>query len=365
MKYLFLILSTILFSSCSESSSSEDDLSSGNKRESITSVVSSPFKDKYFFQQWYINKDLKFYYNNDIYANAHINPSDILKTYSGKGIKIAVIDSGLDIYHEDLENAIVKSYSMVNDTSNVSPDYGGNHGTSVTGIIAARSNNIGIKGIASDSEIFFLKYKDVMSDEDTIEIFNKAAEWGADIINCSWGTGTVSEVVKETIIDLAKKGRNGKGISIVFSSGNKDESIIGDESNINEVISVGASNKFNQRADYSNFGENLDVLAPGGKYVGITSLDIMGPIGKGKKDLNYLLADSAEGFIGTSASTPIVSGVIALMLEKEPSLSRIEIENILKNTADKIGNLEYYKGRNDYYGYGKINLNNIMISIEK
>ena len=51
------------------------------------------------------------------------------------------------------------------------------------------------------------------------------------------------------------------------------------------------------------------------------------------------------------------------MLEKNPNLTRIEIENILKNTSDKIGNRPYLKGRNDFYGYGKINLENIMLSI--
>ena len=65
-------------------------------------------------------------------------------------------------------------------------------------------------------------------------------------------------------------------------------------------------------------------------------------------------------FIGTSSSAPIVSGAIALLLEKYPTLTRIEVENILKNTSDKIGSISYKNGKNDYYGYGKINLYNML-----
>jgi len=86
----------------------------------------------------------------------------------------------------------------------------------------------------------------------------------------------------------------------------------------------------------------------------------MGSDGISSLDQNYLLYDDFNSFIGTSASAPIVSGVIALMLEADPSLSRVEIEEILKNTSDKIGGVGYENLRNDYYGYGKINLNNIM-----
>jgi len=65
-------------------------------------------------------------------------------------------------------------------------------------------------------------------------------------------------------------------------------------------------------------------------------------------------------FVGTSASAPIVSGIVALMLEKDPNLTRAEIEDILKKSADKIGNIVYVNGRNDYYGYGKVNATKIF-----
>ena len=202
-----------------------------------------------------------------------------------------------------------------------------------------------------------------MSDSETVELFTKAEEFGADIINNSWGTGDVSQAVKDKIVDLAKNGRGGKGTIIVFAVGNKDINIGNDESAIPEVISVGATDKKNVRASYSNHGTNLDVMAPGGYDLGITTLDDMGTVGIATFTDNYLLYNDTNRFRGTSASAPIVSGIVALMLEKNPNLTRSEVENILKNSADKIGEFPYSSGRNDYYGYGKVNLEKIMNSI--
>ncbi|MBU1658103.1 S8 family serine peptidase [bacterium] len=313
--------------------------------------------EPYYSQQWYLDYNDTIYTQNAIDENAHINVQNTLRSYSGKGIKIAIIDDGLDTIHEELEGAISNTYDIVTKTSNVShtnqSDY---HGTAITGIIGARVNSKGIAGIASKSQIIFLKHKENMSDSDTIELFNKAEEFGADIINCSWGTYDVSQSVKDKIVDLANNGRDGKGTLIVFATGNNNQDMGNDESSIPEVIAVGATDKNNLRAWYSNYGKNLDVVAPGGYSIGITTLDPMNSNGLASMDYNYLLYNDSNSFIGTSAAAPIVSGAIALLLEKNPGLTRVEVENILKNSSDKIGNLSYEEGRNDYYGYGKINL---------
>ena len=330
--------------------------SSKDKDHNI-SQITEPF----YYEQWYINKNDNFYTKNQINNDASIHSSNILEKYSGKGVKIAVIDDGLDRYHEDLNNSILYTYNIDTNSTNVSHTNSNNHhGTAVTGIIASRKNNIGILGIAYNSKIIFLKATDETSDSQIIELFNKAEELGADIINCSWGTYDVSDIVKDKIINLSNNGRNGKGIIFVFASGNDDNYMGNDESAILEVISVGATDKDNLRAFYSNYGENLDLVAPGGYTIAITTLDPMNENGVSTINNNYLLSNDVNGFIGTSSSAPIVSSVIALMLEKKPSLTRIEVENILKNNCDKIGNLNYENNRNDYYGYGKINLTKIM-----
>jgi len=333
----------------------------------LKTTLKVDFKEEpYYYQQWYLDKNITFYNENSIDSDANIHTNNLLKIYTGKGVKIAIIDDGLDTTHEDLKNAIIASYDIATHSSNVSPNnFSDFHGTAVTGIIGARVNGKGIQGIASQAEIIFLKYKENMSDSETIELFNKAQEFGADIINCSWGTYDVSPAVKEKIVNLAKNGRGGKGIIIVFAVGNDNQDMGNDESAIPEVISVGATDRYNLRAWYSNYGKNLDIMAPGGYDLGITTLDPMGENGVSSLDSNYLLYDDSESFIGTSASAPIVTGVIALMLEKNPNLTRKEVEDILHNTSDKIGNLDYIDGFNKYYGYGKINLIKIMKVISK
>lgn len=346
LKYIIAFIIIFFFIGCNSNSDSISD-----------KLLLEPLYE----QQWYLNYNQEFYSNNNINNEAHIHSNNLLTKYRGKGIKIAVIDDGLDIYHEDLNGSIIYTYDIVNRDSNVAHlNSDGYHGTAVTGIIASRINDKGIVGVANQSQIIFLKYKENMSDSETIELFNKAEEFGADIINCSWGTYDVSDIVKNKIIDLANNGRDNKGILIVFATGNNDRDILNDESSIPEVISVGSTDKDNLRAWYSNYGENIDILAPGGYDIGITTLDNMGTNGIASINDNYILYNDSNSFVGTSASAPIVSGVIALMLEKNPNLTRVEIENILKNSSDKIGTIPYLNGKNTYYGYGKINLSNII-----
>ena len=336
-------------------------------RDTLINTLGVIFEDEpYYSQQWSINYNSTFYTQNNIDIDAHIHAGDLLKSYDGRGVKIAIIDDGLDAAHEDLEGAIIDTYDISTGTTNVAHsnknDY---HGTAVTGIIGARVNGKGIQGIASKSQIIFIKYKEIMSDSETIELFSKAEAFGADIINCSWGTYHVSQAVKAKIQDLSINGRGGKGTIIVFASGNDDQNMGNDESAIPEVVAVGATDRENLRSYYSNYGKYLDVVAPGGYDIGITTLDDMGNGGSASLDKNYILYNDLNSFIGTSASAPIVSGVIALMLEANSNLTRVEIENILHQSSDKAGHVPYNNGRNNYYGYGKINLTNIMKEISK
>jgi len=353
LKQIIFFITLLFFIGCGEDNS-ESSFADNNDDIKIS-------LEPLYYQQWYLDKNETFYTQNAIDSEAHIHSNDLLTQFSGDGIKIAIIDDGLDVIHEDLSGSIINTYDIATKTSNVShTNQSGYHGTAVTGIIGARVNSKGIVGIASKSQIIFLKYKESMSDSETIELFNKAEEFDADIINCSWGTYDVSDAVKEKIVDLANSGRDGKGTIIVFAVGNDNQDMGNDESSIPEVIAVGATDKDNLRAWYSNYGENLDIVAPGGYYAGITTLDNTGNNGIASVDENYLLYNDSNSFIGTSASAPIVSGAIALMLEKNPNLTRVEVENILKNSSDKVGSVAYTNGRNNYYGYGKINLSNIM-----
>jgi subtilisin family serine protease len=280
-------------------------------------------------------------------ANAGINLEKYYEKYSGKGVKVAIIDDSIDDTHEDLPDMTVLN-QIVQKSSNY-------HGTAVSGIIAAQSNNVGIRGIAPDAEYLFVKMKPRNTDDEYIALFEQVKEWGADVVNCSWGTNNVGDGVKQKIIQLSTNERDGKGMAIVFATGNEQIDIIHDESGIDEVIAVGATNSENERSYYSNYGTAIDILAPGGlPSNGITTLDPMGSYGRNEG--NYIENIDLFNFSGTSASAPIITGVIALMLEANSELTRDDIEYILHESADKIGDVEYdSNGHNIYYGYGKIN----------
>lgn len=350
MKIFLAIFTFLFFIGCGGGGSSSNN-NQPTIEEKNTSIDLPPLKDIYdsgFKYQWYLEKNDEIYGQYGINDNAHIQAGDYLRRFSGKGVKIAVIDSGMDVTHNDLRNAIKGTYNEQTGTSDVSGD---EHGTEVVGVIGARANDIDMLGVANQSDIYFIKRGDWAYESQIVNMFKKANEFGADIINCSWGTvdatnpnGSVGDTVKEYIQYLANNGRNGKGTLIVFASGNDDIPMGNDESAIPEVIGVGASNAYSLRATYSNYGPNLDVLAPGGNtdYVN-------------EQGIYTLYNNNRTTYVqGTSYSAPIVSGVLALMLEANPNLTRIQVENILKTTSDKIGNINYENGHNVYYGYGKI-----------
>lgn len=313
-----------------------------------------------YYQQWAIHYDADFYRRNGIDPDASIH-MDGDHRFTGRGVRVAVIDDGLDVTHEDLLGAVYATYDVATNGTDVSPRSDDeNHGTEVTGVIAARNNGVGPVGVAPEAQIYFIRlpFERKIYVDDIVEAFAKAKAWGADVVNCSWGSGDVDDAVRVAIADLAANGRNGKGTVVVFAAGNSGTDIGNDESSLAEVIAVGATNRENLRSYYSNFGQALDVMAPGGEYIGITTLDQMGLPGYGGEDLNYLLYDDYFAFGGTSASAPIVTGVVAQLLQANPNLTFGDVYGVLTCTADKIGNVTYdASGFNPLYGYGKVNAN--------
>lgn len=331
-----------------------------------TSFISNPL----YYQQWSIHYDRAFYESYGISSAASINLDDSGHRFLGRSVKVAVIDDGLDVTHEDLVGAVVATYDVQTKTTNVTPRTAeDNHGTEVTGIIAARNNDKGPVGVAPAAQIYFIRmpFDSTLTESMIIDAFEKAKEWGVDVINCSWGSGDVSAPIKAAIQDVAVNGRGGKGAVVVFSAGNGGFDAIGDpigndESGIDEVIAVGATNIYNERTEYSNYGPQLDIMAPGGEYLGITTLDRTGTAGEESGD--YVYYDSGNAFGGTSASAPIVSGVAALLIEANPNLTREDVYSAITCGADKIGGVAYdYRGHNEYYGYGKINANRSLETV--
>jgi len=139
------------------------------------------------------------------------------------------------------------------------------------------------------------------------------------------------------------------------------------------TIAVGASTDFGVRAAYSRAGPitednaGLDVVAPsGGGWGGIYTTDLVGSAGisNGANDPSGD-ADYTGRFSGTSAASPVVAGIAALMLSKNPNLRAETIRSILRTTADEIGPVPYNDGWNKYYGCGRVNAGNALAAVKE
>lgn len=374
IKFTWLILFIYLFTGCnnilSNSSSSNQQYSDDNQtyyddtksrndfygygKLNLTKLLTQTTtldstaefeKGELFSEQWALHYDEDFYTLNGIDENAHINPTTVYKNFTGSGVTVAIIDDGFDINHPEIRDKIIAKIAFDeygNSSSDVSHTLNREyHGTAVAGIVAAKSDTYGVNGIAPGVNLILIKMPVSLTSSVVIDMFDFAIDNGADVINCSWGTGVVSDIVREKLNSIA----NSNGVVTVFASGNDNINMEGDESAIENVVGVGATEHTNLRVWYSNYGKELDVVAPGGYKYGISTID---PIGtKGISNDGYNRYDEYSNgepvsFIGTSAAAPIVSGAIALLLEANSSLSFDEVMEYLQVSSDKISqNLPY------------------------
>ncbi|QZN76204.1 S8 family serine peptidase [Paenibacillus sp. DR312] len=258
--------------------------------------------------------------------------------YTGAGVKVAVIDTGI-FAHDEL--TIAGGVSTVDYTTSYNDDRG--HGTHVAGIIAAKSGNGGIVGIAPDVELYAVKAIGADGEGTILDVL-EGVEWsiqnGMDIINISLGMDIDSIPFKE-MIDNAYDA----GIVIVGTAGNEQEGIPLDTYTIqypakyDSVIAVGAVDSLNQRGIFSSVGEEVELAAPG--------VDIIS---------TYVKADGTGGYgksSGTSQAAPHVSGMIALLMQKYPTMSNVELREEIKKYAVDLG----APGRDIEYGFGSLSFN--------
>lgn len=258
-------------------------------------------------------------------------------------VVVAVIDSGIDYYHPDLVNRIVPGgYNFFNNSRDFY-DYSG-HGSFVAGIIAAEANNnYGITGLAGEANIKLLPlsvfdYRGESTVYDIVRAIDYSIEKGVDVINLSLGGPSYSYAFKDAIERALRA-----DIVVVAAAGNealKGNSIFYPAS-YDGVLSVGASNRNNERATFSNYNEFLDLVAPGE--------DIFS---------TYPSSSFSSGS-GSSYAGPMVSATAALLKSLNPELSVDDIRDILTETAEDLGPL----GRDPYYGYGLLNMERALASI--
>lgn len=326
-----------------------------------------PFtSDPYYNYQWAINN--QGYLGGAVDADMDVDEAWTFDA-TGQGIKVAVIDTGVDLNHPDLMNNLLSGYDTTGDNSNGATQ-GVPHGTACAGIIAAVTNNIGVSGISYNAKIMPVRVFPTIGSP-TNDMLANGITWayqnGADIISNSWGGGSNSDAINNAIHNAITNGRNNKGCVILFSTGN-DDSVVEYPAILEDVIAVGATSMCDERkspnscdgenAWGSNYGNEIDVVAPGVK---IYTTDIFGSAG-------YNSGDYVSNFNGTSSACPNAAGVAALILSVNSNLNQSQVREILESTTDKISNYNYAtisshpSGTwNNEVGYGRLNAKKAII----
>ncbi|QNU38947.1 S8 family peptidase [Geobacillus sp. 44B] len=302
----------------------EDVVSAYAKNPNVISVSRSAY-----FSRAAVD-DAKSY---DMYHLTTLQVNKALALAGKHPVKVAVVDTGIDVHHPELKNKIISNYNVMNPMQKGAVDV---HGTHVAGIIAGeKGNGIGGYGVFPNAQIISIDVFNrsfFSSDYIVAEGILEAIRQKAQVINLSLGSPVPSPIVEEAI-----KKAVAANITVVAAAGNSGINTYEYPAAFEGVIGVGATNAKNELADFSTYGPAVDVVAPGEDiYSSIYDID--------KKSTFAKLS-------GTSMATPMVTATVAMLLSKNPKLTPYEINYILNKTAKDLGE----KGYDLKYGYGLVN----------
>ncbi len=323
--------------------------------EGITTTYSDPL----YGCQWHLNNTGQ----RGGTSGEDIDVEDAWATNLGAGVSVAVVDNGLDYEHEDLRDNVdtSRNHDYRSGTELLNPLY--SHGTRVAGIIAARDNSVGMRGVAPRATIYGYNFLRSSSDANSYDAATRHMATTA-VNNNSWGPRdgpglSAAPSIWETGIDSGTStGLGGKGVFYVFTGGNG--ALRGDNSNFDGfanyygVTAVCAVNDRGWRSIYSEQGANLWICAPSSGGAGIATVT---------NNDRY-----TGSFGGTSAAAPMVSGVAALMRSANTNLTWRDVKLILAASARKndasdsgweTGGIKYGSSTEHYnfnheYGFGVV-----------
>ena len=276
---------------------------------------------------------------NDVYFPYQYGPQKVQApsawdvSQSNPTIKIAIVDTGVQLNHPDLVGKLLPGYDFVEKDNN--PTDGNGHGTHVAGIAAAVTNNIqGVAGMAPLASILPIRVLDnngsgLLSDVANGIIF--AANQGARVMNLSLGSPQGATTL-QSAIDYAWN----REVVIVAAAGNSNTNVPFYPANYNNVIAVASTDSNDQKSSFSNFGTWIEVAAPGSTI------------------LSTYIGSSYAYFSGTSMASPHVAGIAALLAAQ--GKNNLQIRNTILVSSDRIS------GTGVYWAYGRVNANRAVRS---
>ncbi len=286
---------------------------------------------------WHLNADTNYRFDGKD-PTIDINLGDAWASTMGAGVTVAVIDHTWESSHPDLVGNADTSRSKLwgGRTGEDGTKENAFHGTAVAGIVAARDNSIGGRGVAPRATLVNYNFLDEQSTANEFSAMTLNKETVA-VYNLSYGLSDTARIMRRgegwrrAVEEGLRAGFGGKGSSYVVAAGNggrftgADWATLDQQNNHRGVIAVCAVNLYGTASDYSEKGPSLWVCAPSDDTSG-TYPGILTTIGKG----NYM-----DFMGGTSAAAPMVSGVIALMRGVNDQLTWRDVKVILANTAQK------------------------------
>ncbi|HEY1080665.1 MAG TPA: S8 family serine peptidase [Prosthecobacter sp.] len=306
--------------------------------------------DYYYRDQWHLRNTGQ----SGGKKGVDINVEPVWDEFQGQNIRIGIVDDSLQITHPDLSpnvDPLPNHYDWNGEDSNPSPDGPEDyHGTPVGGLAAARGNNgIGVAGTAPQATLVGMR---LIADLIDSALEGEAMIHGQDVIqikNNSWGMGGgpydlgyTGSLFTSSMIEATTDGRGGRGTVFVWSGGNgRGQGMQGNKDGYaNNIygITVGAVDHNGALTSYSEIGSHITVVAPSiGRSGGIITTDLVGVQGynQGSKK-NLAEVNYTNDFGGTSAAAPIVSGVVALMLQANPNLGWRDVKEILLRSSTKL-----------------------------
>lgn len=259
------------------------------------------------------------------------------------GIVVAVIDTGVDPDHPDLQGIVTESKNF---TSGPSHDLKG-HGTHVTGIIAALNNNkVGISGVCQSRKIMSLKALGPYDGPGYYRAIRHATDRGAQVINFSLGGN--HDPTEELLIKRALD----RGVIIVAAMGNgfPQTNAPSYPAALDGVIAVGASTEVDRKASFSQTGKHISLVAPG--------VNIVSTVPTYPSELSE--TTDYDSWPGTSMATPFVTATVALLLARNSRATRAKVVSAIIDGADKIGGAT---GFSEELGHGRLNIRRSLAAL--